>query len=596
MLRQSAPVRAYPIAAGEAARFARTAIQLRPAQAGQRLRLRGQRAALSRWPASRRWLLAGPSPGKTAGWPGGFTPIDARAWHCWPGAVALPDGEMSLLGVSRTLAPADRDGTVRWAHADWEMRDATLLWRYHLYYWDWAWALAASEQPVQARSLFAAMWSSWRAAGPAGTGPAWHPYPAALRAWSFCGVYRALVEGGPVDLPFRAELATHAGFLRRNLETDVGGNHLIKNLKALIGLAAWFADDALLASTLRRLGRQLVSQVLPDGGHYERAPAYHCQVLGDLIDIAGLLRATGRAEPAGLREATERMRRWLGVVLTPRGDVPLLNDGFPVGRELLAALCPAAPEARPLHVLPGTGLARAVAGGWHLLADIGLPCPRELPAHAHADTLGCLVHLDGQPLLIDTGTSTYEPGPARERERSTAAHNTVQVDGRDSTEVWGAFRAGRRARVHAVSAGWCEGTVTVEAAHDGYRGLPGRPRHRRRWSLRADRLRVDDMVTGRGRHQLVIRWHLAPGTRARLVPGGAVVTTMTGDVDVTVAASPATPASLATRLSLTVETSDAAAGFGATMPVPVLSCAVYCELPVRITTAWRRAGSVQEAL
>ena len=30
------------------------------------------------------------------------------------------------------------------------------------------------------------------------------------------------------------------------------------------------------------------------------------------------------------------MRRWLGAVLTPDGDVPMLNDGFPVSRELLA--------------------------------------------------------------------------------------------------------------------------------------------------------------------------------------------------------------------------------------------------------------------
>ena len=137
------------------------------------------------------------------------------------------------------------------------------------------------------------------------------------------------------------------------------------------------------------------------------------------------------------------MRGWLSAVLTPPGDVPLLNDGFPVHPELLAATGPAAPPTGPLQVLPDTGLARATAGGWHLLADIGLPCPPELPAHAHADTLGCLLHVDSEPLLIDTGTSTYEPGATRDRERSTAAHNTLEVDGCDSTEVWGAFRAGR---------------------------------------------------------------------------------------------------------------------------------------------------------
>jgi len=573
-------------------RFARTAIQLRPAQAGQRLRLRGQRLALSRWPASGRWLLAGPSLGAAAGWPAGFTPLDARAWRCWPGGGALRGGEMSLLGVSRRLAPVDETGTARWADADWAMPAAPLLWRYHLHYWDWAWALAGSGQQQEARSLFAAMWSSWRAAVQPGTGPAWRPYPVALRAWSFCGVYRVLAEGGPITGPFRADLAAHAGFLRRNLETDAGGNHLIKNLKALIGLAAWFADDALLACALRRLRRQLAVQVLPDGGHYERAPAYHCQVLGDLIDIAGLLRSAGIGEPAGLGEATERMRGWLGAVLTSRGDVPLLNDGFPVSHEVLAALRPAAPPAGPLQVLPDTGLARAVTGGWHLLADIGLPCPRELPAHAHADTLGCLVDVDGQPLLIDTGTSTYEPGPARDRERSTAAHNTLEVDGCDSTEVWGAFRAGRRARVRDVSAGWCEGVVTIEAAHDGYRHLPGRPRHHRRWSLRAAGFQVVDTVTGRGRHRIVVRWHLSPGVRARLVPGGAVLTTMAGDIDLTVTASPS--AVLATGLSLTVAAAEVAVGFGQTIPVPMLSCAIHCELPIRIVTAWRRAGSRQE--
>src|SRR5258708_6705710 len=304
----SMPARDYPTVAGEVMRLARTAIQLRPAQAGQRLRLRGQRLALSRWPASGRWLLAGPSPGAAVGWPAGFTPLDAGAWRCWPGGGALRGGEMSLLGVSRRLAPGDGTGTARWADADWEMRAAPLLWRYHLYYWDWAWALATSGQQQEARSLFAAIWSSWRAAMTPGTGPAWHPYPVALRAWSLCGVYHALAEGGPITGPFRADLAAHAGFLRRNLETDVGGNHLIKNLKALIGLAAWFADDALLAFALRRLRGQLAVQVLPDGGHYERAPAYHCQVLGDLIDIAGLLRSAGIGEPAGLSEATERMR------------------------------------------------------------------------------------------------------------------------------------------------------------------------------------------------------------------------------------------------------------------------------------------------
>ena len=92
----------------------------------------------------------------------------------------------------------------------------------------------------------------------------------------------------------------------------MGGNHLVKDLKALAGLAVFFADDGLLGQTLDRLSAQLAVQVLPDGGHFERAPAYHCQVLGDLIDVDGLLRAAGRAPGPELTAAIERMRRWLG--------------------------------------------------------------------------------------------------------------------------------------------------------------------------------------------------------------------------------------------------------------------------------------------
>ncbi len=587
-----------PVSGAELGRLGRTVVQLRPAQLAQRARLRAQRLALDRRvPLASRWLLAGPERTAGPGWPAGFRPLDAalagRAGQ--PDGAGLRAGVLCLLGVPRAVAPPAADGTACWARADWAAADAPLLWRFHLYYWDWAWALpaldgiAAGGRPA-GREAFAAAWKSWHAAVPWGSGPAWHPYPAALRAWSFCGLFRSLVLGSAIEAEFRAELAALTGFLRRHLETDVGGNHLVKDLKALAGLAVFFGDDALLAVTLSRLVRQVAVQVLPDGGHYERSPAYHCQVLGDLIDVAGLLRAAGFPVPAEVDRAVAAMRGWLGPVRAPSGDVPLLNDGFPVAPELLAQLAAAPPPDGPLHLLPDTGLVRVAVGGWHLLADVGPPCPRELPAHAHADTLGCLVYLDGAPLLVDTGTSGYAPGPVREHERSTAAHNTAELDHCDSTEVWGAFRAGRRARVRGVSASAEAGRVTVQAAHDGYRSLPGRPVHRRRWTVRPGELRVDDTVTGRGRHRVTVRWHLPPGAALRLVPGGAAVTLAAAEVDVVVRAGEpgaGQPAVMAT-------TAPHSAGFGRTVDAPVLVCALQQQLPVRISTVWRRAEARQE--
>src|SRR5207248_2045022 len=165
----------------------------------------------------------------------------------------LRSGKITLLGVTRPLG------------GDWQHADAPRLWRFHLHYWDWAWGLAAGQGQLAAgqgqlaaQAAFARLWRSWQASPgrSLGRGDAWHPYPAALRAWSWCGLHRDLVAGGDLEPEFTAALAAHAGFLRRHLEYDVGGNHLVKDLKALVGLAVFFADERLLRQSLGRLARQ----------------------------------------------------------------------------------------------------------------------------------------------------------------------------------------------------------------------------------------------------------------------------------------------------------------------------------------------------
>ena len=589
---------------GDLMLFARTAAQLRPVQVTQRARLRAQRLALRRVPATRRWLLAGPDPTTAVSWPTDFAPVDAALWRGWPGLPGLQVGLIELLGQARRLArpaagtaacvsngQADSGRTssqwpdTDWATSDWAQSGSPLLWRFHLHYWDWAWALASGPDaagPADCREWFAALWTSWQAATTPGRGDAWLSYPAAMRTWSWCGLYRSLVAGSEIEDAFLSSLAMHFGFLRRHLELDVGGNHLIKDLKALAGLAVFFADERMLSRALDRLSRQLAIQVLPDGGHFERAPAYHCQVLADLIDLTGLLQSSGHIPSSDLIETTLRMRQWLGDVLSPTGGVPLLNDGYPVNPALVHLLEPAATPAKPLLIFPDTGLARATAGSWHLLADVGAPCPDELPGHAHADTLSCLVYVDGTPIVVNTGTSLYTAGTARDYERSTAAHNTVEVDGVNSTEVWGTFRAGRRARVTDLVTRADGGSVMIEAAHDGFRRLPGRPRHWRRWSLSETGLHVEDAISGTGTHTVTVRWHLPPATDLEPDDAMATVHTKAGTFRVAMTGQP--------PITLSVGWAPIATGFGRTAAAPVLIGQVHARLPVRITTDWRRQG------
>lgn len=486
--------------AAELARLSRTLRQVGPGQVAHRLRLRGQRAILGQWPTPGRVLLQRSVPG-AVGWPAGFRPLDAQTPGLWPGLAELADGEITLLGRQRPL--------LRPGH--WRPADVPQLWRYHLHYWDWAFGLAAADNRTGARLVFARLWRSWSASSRFGRYDEWAPYVAALRAWALCGVFDRLVRGSAVEDDVRTSLGLHVGFLATHLERDVGGNHLIKDLKGLLGLAVFLGDDALADRATVELAAEVRRQVLPDGGHVERAPAYHCQVLADLIDVTGLLRAAGRAVPAGLDAAVEAMRRWLGVLLLPDGSVPILNDGFPVPAERLATLGPLpAPEHR-LSVLGDSGYAVARVGRWHLVADVGVPCPPELPAHAHADTLSFLLWLDGQPLVVDTGVSTYAAGERRDYERSTVAHSTVSVDGEDSTEVYAAFRAGRRAGVRLGQAADDGTAVRITAEHDGYRHLPGSPVHRRSWLLEPARLSVTDEITGVGWHRVESRLIGAPG-------------------------------------------------------------------------------------
>ena len=56
--------------------------------------------------------------------------------------------------------------------------------------------------------------------------------------------------------------------------------------------------------------------------------------------------------------------------------------------------------------------------------------------------------------------------------------------------------------------------VVIEASHDGYRRLPGRNRHRRRWTLGPQSLQIEDQVLGRRRSAEAF-FHVHPAVSAR---------------------------------------------------------------------------------
>jgi uncharacterized heparinase superfamily protein len=103
----------------------------------------------------------------------------------------------------------------------------------------------------------------------------------------------------------------------------------------------------------------------------------------------------------------------------------------------------------------------------------------------------------GRRVFVNSGTSEYGSGAERQRQRGTAAHNTLVLDGEDSSEVWAGFRVARRSRARLLAVRSEASDVCVVGEHDGYRRLRGRNLHRRSWTLNARELLIEDIVEGR---------------------------------------------------------------------------------------------------
>ncbi len=326
----------------------------------------------------------------------------------------------------------------------------------------------------------------WIDGHPPRVGPAWHPYVVSTRIGNWVA---ALSLEPELATPRVGEsLRRQLVYLRRNVEDEILGNHVIRNAKALILGGVAVGDGAAAECGRRLLARELPEQVLADGGHYERSPAYHRLVLRDLLEVR---------EFADVEGAVDRMASFAAASSRPDGAPALFNDG---GLDIAPAL---------ELVAPGDGVDERVASGYVFLRrpglwlafDCGPPAPPFLPAHAHADGLSFQLWVDGRPAVVDPGTSTYEPGRVRAWERGTEAHSTVAAGG-DQFRVWGAFRAGPLPKVRLLDA-------TAERLV-GEASLPGGVRFRRTLRLGERTLDVEDILEGSGDLPVVSSLPLPP--------------------------------------------------------------------------------------
>lgn len=414
----------------------------------------------------------------------GWLELGDSPWHVEP----LARAEWPRVDATRVIAAAP-------PHFD-----ARLTWELDRGH-DWvtlACAYRATRDARYAECLTHAL-ASWRRENPLGLGINWvSAMEAAIRIHSLSWV-SALVGG---DGALAAMLHEHATFVADHLSRfSSANNHLMVELSGL-AVAERVLHGRAHARALAALDAECNRQIFADGVNAEMATHYHVFVLEALVLVAQLERAWD-APRQQLEAVIARMADYLAHLRC--GNGALLEQGdSDDGKILPWSSIPPAPLPKRSRVFRESG--QVVLRSERLLVtfDAGPFGFGVLAAHAHCDALAINVAIDGTPFLVDRGTYRYNGDRgARDRYRMTAAHNTVQVEGREQGEPAGPFLWRKKPTVTLERCDLGEIDIAV-ASHDGF-GVT----HRRTLVRDGDLLVIIDELPATA----TARFHVAPGVR-----------------------------------------------------------------------------------
>ena len=292
-------------------------------------------------------------------------------------------------------------------------------------------------------------------------------------------------------------------FLSKNLEFDIEGNHIVKNAKALLWGSNYFESKE--SSKWQLKGENLVnyileSQILNDGMHYELSPSYHCQVFIDLIECSQFIK--NETLKKSLDKKLKKMAKCLFNLIHPDGKISLFNDG---GYDM--ALDPHeclnfykansnSVDFKKEKIFKNGGYVGYNTNDIYCLMDFADFAAKNLPAHGHSDALSFELSVGNERFFIDPGVFEYNDTKLREISRATESHNTLTINNQNQSEIWGSFRAGRRADVIEKKFHSENGKHYFHGAHNGYKKIWGGQIHSRTFIFSKNKLRILDNVRG----------------------------------------------------------------------------------------------------
>lgn len=399
----------------------------------------------------------------------------------------------------------------------------------------------------------------------------------AERIISWAMLYPRIAEHVACDEQFRnrwlSAIYLHLRHIAKNLSLhSSANNHLIGELAGLFIGASCFgfwAETARWKNLAHKLlEREIFAQIGEDGVNREQAMSYHLFTL-ELFLLAFIVgRKTNTPFSPRFAQRLQSMASFVDAVATDRGDLPWYGDsddarGFLLapGESVLdvtmqlAALVFDEPSWLRLRKTPTTAahvLVPDLAGKFapdversakrrELFLDAGFACVRaydesirlvmdfgplgfqSTAAHGHADALSIWLAIDDEYFLVDAGTYAYHLHPEwRNYFRSTAAHNTARIDGRNQSEMAGRFLWSEKTKAHLLKFEEQSANVLIDAEHDGYTRLPDPVIHRRsvRFCRTTADISIDDRFECGGRHEIELFFHLHEDTAVLSVRDG----------------------------------------------------------------------------
>lgn len=418
---------------------------------------------------------------------------------------------------------------------DWSCSEMSKLWRYNLHYFDYL------NEDWRSWENKAFLISDWISKNPQGKEDAWEPFPVSLRIVNWIKTFLSPEAREKVEDAWLRSLYEQTLWLEKNIEHHLLANHLFKNGKALFFAGLYFSGtdaERWLKKGLKIISAEIDEQILADGGHFERSPMYHAMICEDCLDMLSLAQGSGGRVPEHLaerlREKCTGMVRFIRGMSHPDGNIALFNDaafGIEAGPAGLIAYFERITgekvhETTESHwAFPETGYyVMAPRAGDRLIIDCGPVGPDYQPGHSHCDLLSFELSLKGRRVIVDSGCCQYTDGDIRRYNRGNAGHNTITIDGRNQSEVWGAHRCAHRAYpLYARSANLADGSLAFSGAHNGYMHMKGCPVHHRAFSWCGDTLQVEDRIDGQGAHGVEARLHIHPDLEVELIEGRSII-------------------------------------------------------------------------